>query len=129
VIPCRALLFDMDGLMVDSEPLWFEVEREFARARGGDWTEELGTACIGQGLANTLRVMHESFGLPVDVERDSSMIVELFVARVADLTLKTGFEALLEDARARRVPRALASSSAWRQRWRASVWASSSTQW
>lgn len=112
MIPCRALLFDMDGLMVDSEPLWFEVEREFARARGGDWTEELGTACIGQGLANTLRVMHESFGLPVDVERDSSMIVELFVARVADLTLKTGFEALLEDARARRVPRALASSSA-----------------
>jgi HAD superfamily hydrolase (TIGR01509 family) len=102
----------MDGLMVDSEPLWFEVEREFARARGGDWTEELGTACIGQRMANTLRVMQESFGFPVDVERDASVIVELFVSRVAELTLKPGFEALLAEARSRGVPRALASSSA-----------------
>jgi beta-phosphoglucomutase-like phosphatase (HAD superfamily) len=112
VIPCRALLFDMDGLMVDSEPLWFEVEREFARARGGDWTEALGTACIGMGMANTLRVMHESFGFPVDVERDASVIVELFVARVGELTLKTGFDELLAEALSKGVPRALASSSA-----------------
>ena len=112
MIPCRALLFDMDGLMVDSEPLWFEVEREFARTRGGDWTEALGSACIGQGMANTLRVMHDSFGFPVDVERDAAEIVELFVARVAELTLKTGFDALLADALSRSVPCALASSSA-----------------
>ena len=112
MIPCRALLFDMDGLMVDSEPLWFQVERDFARARGGDWTEELGTACIGQGMANTLRVMHESFGFPVDVERDASVIVELFVARVGELTLKTGFDELLAEALSKGVPRALASSSA-----------------
>jgi beta-phosphoglucomutase-like phosphatase (HAD superfamily) len=112
VIPCRALLFDMDGLMVDSEPLWFEVEREFARARGGNWTEELGTACIGQGMANTLRMMQASFGFPVDLVRDASVIVELFVARVGELTLKPGFEELLADARSRGVPRALASSSA-----------------
>jgi HAD superfamily hydrolase (TIGR01509 family) len=112
VIPCRALLFDMDGLIVDSEPLWFEVEREFARARGGEWTEALGMQCIGQGLASTLRVMHASFGFPVDVPRDTSVIVELFVARVTELTLKAGFEDLLAEARSRGVPRALASSSA-----------------
>ena len=111
-LPCRALLFDMDGLMVDSEPLWFEVEREFARARGGDWTEAQGTACIGKGLANTLRVMHASFGFPVDLERDAAAIVELFVARVAELELKPGFEELLAEACSKGVPRALASSSA-----------------
>ena len=41
----RALLLDMDGLMVDSEPLWFAVEREFVRARGGtEFTVELPLA-------------------------------------------------------------------------------------
>src|SRR6516165_8204729 len=51
----HALVLDMDGLMVDSEPLWFQVERDFARARGGDWTEDVARACVGRGLANTLR--------------------------------------------------------------------------
>jgi sugar-phosphatase len=112
VIRCGALLFDMDGLMVDSEPLWFDVEREFARARGGEWTPELGRACIGQGMASTLRVMQETFGFEVNAERDAAAIVEMFVLRVGELALKTGFEELLGEARVRGVPRALASSSA-----------------
>jgi beta-phosphoglucomutase-like phosphatase (HAD superfamily) len=112
VIPCRALLFDMDGLMVDSEPLWFEVEREFARDRGGDWTEAMASDCIGKGLANTLRVMHASFGFPVEAARDTAVIVDLFIGRVSELTLKAGFEELLAEAAWLGVPRALASSSA-----------------
>jgi HAD superfamily hydrolase (TIGR01509 family) len=112
VIRVGALLFDMDGLMVDSEPLWFEVEREFAAGRGGEWTHDLARACIGQGLANTLRVMERTFGFAVDLERDAEAIVEMFVSRVRELTLKTGFEELLGEARVRGVPRALASSSA-----------------
>ncbi len=112
VISCGALVFDMDGLMVDSEPLWFEVERDFARSRGGDWTAALGDACIGQGMANTLRVMHETFGFAIDVERDAAAIVDAFVARVGDLTLKRGCLELIEAARAHAVPRAVASSSA-----------------
>jgi beta-phosphoglucomutase-like phosphatase (HAD superfamily) len=111
-LACRALLFDMDGLMVDSEPLWFEVERDFAAARGGDWTEELASACIGQGMANTLRVMRESFGFAGDLGRDASVLVELFLGRVAGLELKPGFDELLAEACSRSLPRALASSSA-----------------
>jgi sugar-phosphatase len=111
-VRCGALLFDMDGLMVDSEPLWFEVEREFARARGGDWTAELGRACIGQGMAHTLEVMRDRFGFDVDQQRDSAAIVDRFVERVGELSLKPGFEELFAEAGARSVPRALASSSA-----------------
>jgi beta-phosphoglucomutase-like phosphatase (HAD superfamily) len=112
VIPCGAVLFDMDGLMVDSEPLWFEVERDFARARGGDWTPELAHGCIGRGLANTLRVMGETFSFPVDAQRDAAAIVDSFVERVGELVLKAGCEELVERAEAARLPRAVASSSA-----------------
>ena len=111
VLSCRALLFDMDGLMVDSEPLWYDIERAFARDRGGDWTPELARACTGQGMANTLAVMHRELGFAVDGERDTALIVDTFIRRVADLVLKPGFEELFADCEAQRVPRALASSS------------------
>jgi mannitol-1-/sugar-/sorbitol-6-/2-deoxyglucose-6-phosphatase len=101
----------MDGLMVDSEPLWYDVERGFARDRGGEWTPELARACTGQGMANTLAVMHRELGFAVDGERDTAVIVDTFIRRVADLALKPGFVELFADCEAGGVPRALASSS------------------
>lgn len=98
LIEARALLFDMDGLMVDSEPLWFEVEREFFRRRGGEWTEELAHACIGQGLANTLRVMSDLLGeeLPYGPSRDE--LHAAFEAGVPSLRLQPGCLELLQAA-------------------------------
>lgn len=111
MIACAALLFDMDGLMVDSEPLWFEVERDFARGRGGDFTPEMGQACVGRGIANTLEVMGATFGFEVDLACDIAALIGGFIERVDDLALKPGFSELFEETRARSVPRALASSS------------------
>src|SRR5262249_28850443 len=98
---------------VVAEPLWFEVERAFARSRGGDFTEAHAHACVGKGLANTLAFMHAEFGFAVDEKRDAEEIVDLFVARVSGLALKPGASELLERGRGR-VKMALASSS-WRR--------------
>ncbi|MFT3766380.1 MAG: HAD family phosphatase [Minicystis sp.] len=106
----RGLVLDMDGLMVDSEPLWFAVERAFAAARGGDFTEAHALACVGRGTAHTLRTMSELFGFPVDVARDTRAIMDAFLDRVAELQLKPGLVALLDDA-VGALPIAVASSS------------------
>lgn len=104
------LILDMDGLMVDSEPLWFRVESAFAAERGGAWTPEHAHAATGQGTRNTLRTMSRLFGFAVDVERDTERIFDAFLARVAELTLKPGLVELL-DAAETALPIAVASSS------------------
>lgn len=104
-----ALVLDMDGLMVDSEPLWFEVERAFAADRGGDWTVAHAHAAVGRGLTTTLAMMHEAFGFPVDVARDTAQIEDAFIDRVRELALKPGCVELLAAAAA--MPLAVASSS------------------
>lgn len=110
-LPPDALILDMDGLLVDSEPLWFEVERAFCRARGHDWTEEHASGCVGRGLPATLTAMGERFGFPIVSERDAAAVIDAFIANVARLSLKRGAAELLRAAQGRGLPAALASSS------------------
>ncbi|MBK8258284.1 MAG: HAD family phosphatase [Polyangiaceae bacterium] len=109
-LSCEALLWDMDGLLVDSEPLWFLVERDFAKRRGGDFTEEHARENIGKGIKNTVRFMHALFGFDVDVDRDVDELIGDFMARTSELSLKPGARELLEKARESK-KLALASSS------------------
>jgi beta-phosphoglucomutase-like phosphatase (HAD superfamily) len=106
----HALVLDMDGLMVDSEPVWYQIERDFAEMRGGEWTPDLAHRCVGRGTPYTLRTMGEVFGFTVDVSRDTARIMDAFVARLPELTLKPGCLELLDEATGK-VPLAVASSS------------------
>lgn len=109
--PPDAILLDMDGLLVDSEPLWFEIERAFCRSRGFDWTLEDAAGCVGRGLRATLAAMGERFGFSIEAERDAAFVVDQFIARAGDLALKPGASELMEAAEGRGIAMALASSS------------------
>ncbi len=50
----QGVLFDLDGLLVDSEPLWFEVERAVMARLGGDWTEHDQRALVGGSLRKSV---------------------------------------------------------------------------
>ena len=51
----RAVLFDMDGLLIDSEPLWFEVETDVMTRLGGTWTAADQEALLGSSLDRSVR--------------------------------------------------------------------------
>ncbi len=53
----QAVLFDMDGLLVDSEPLWFEVETEIMARMGSTWSRADQQHLVGGPLAHSLGYM------------------------------------------------------------------------
>lgn len=105
------LLLDMDGLLVDSEPTWLRAEEDLARSLGATWTAEDGAACVGVGLPGTVvRIAHKA-NVRAEVKVLVRALVERFIARVGEISAKAGADRLLEAARARGVPVAVATSS------------------
>ena len=58
-----AVLWDMDGTLIDSEPYWMASEDSLARSYGGTWTEADAHATIGKSLYDSSRMMREKFGI------------------------------------------------------------------
>ena len=82
----RAVLFDMDGLLVDSEPLWFEVERAVMARLGGRWGEADQRALIGGSLDRTVSWLLAK--APTSASRED--VARWLVADMAALILARG---------------------------------------
>ena len=54
-----AILFDMDGTLVDSEPLWLEAEREVMESVGSSWSAQDQLSCLGGPRERTEKIMQE----------------------------------------------------------------------
>ena len=64
----RALIFDMDGLMIDSERLYWEVERALARSYGKEVRDETLWKMMGRRPIEGLRIFIADTGLPISPE-------------------------------------------------------------
>ncbi|HTH13543.1 MAG TPA: HAD family phosphatase [Spirochaetia bacterium] len=62
------VLFDMDGTLVDSEPIWFESDRRFVEYFGGSYDEPFRNECIGMGGKNFTILIKQKFGLTQSVD-------------------------------------------------------------
>lgn len=62
----RAVVFDMDGLLLDTETLWDRAEGELFRRHGGEWTFEDKLAVMGTSFASSGRYYAERLGQPED---------------------------------------------------------------
>ena len=60
-----AVLFDMDGLLIDSEPLWLQVETAVMARLGAEWTEADQAQLIGGSLDRSVRYMLSRATRPV----------------------------------------------------------------
>ena len=80
-MPVAAVIFDLDGVIVDSEIWWHEERTAWAAERGLRWTEADTRAVMGANSAGWARIMRERLGLP---EADEPALLEAIVTRVTE---------------------------------------------
>jgi HAD superfamily hydrolase (TIGR01509 family) len=107
-----AIFFDMDGLLVDSEPLWLISETQMMAEYGYEWLESDQAACLGGPLD---RVGNYMSGL-IGGKRDGNSLMLEIVDRMVekfkgDLPFMPGAIELIKDLRAHGVPLTLVSAS------------------
>jgi HAD superfamily hydrolase (TIGR01509 family) len=106
-----AVVFDLDGLLIDSEQVWDEARQELARERGGRWTETASRDMMGMSSLEWSRYMHDVIGLSDPPEEISAEVVRRLERIYRDeLPLFDGAVEAVERLAAR-WPLGLASSS------------------
>ncbi len=107
-----AVVFDLDGLMINSEDLFHDVGREVLRRRGQIMTTETLLAMMGRRAPEAIQVMIDRHQLPDTVQELIDETAKVF-AMVAETRLETmpGLFALLDAIERRGLPKAVATSS------------------
>ena len=76
-----AVVFDLDGVVVDSEQVWDDVREQLADERGGDWHEGAQADMMGMSSPEWSRYMHERIGLAESPEEINEEVVRRMLAR------------------------------------------------
>jgi HAD superfamily hydrolase (TIGR01509 family) len=106
-----AVIFDLDGVLLDSEAAWVKVKREFTEESGGHWKESAQWDMLGMSSIEWSRYMHDELGVPVPPEQISSDVADRLAQQYRErLPLLPGAVDAVRSL-ARHWPLALATSS------------------
>jgi HAD superfamily hydrolase (TIGR01509 family) len=111
-VSADAVLFDLDGLLIDSEPVWYAVEEAAVARLGGTWSLEHQANCVGGTMAESCAYIVKLTGADVDpAELARELVDEMANRFTAHLPLHAGAIALLDALAERGVPVGLVTSS------------------
>lgn len=106
-----AVVFDLDGVLVDSEPVWDAAKHEVTEQAGGRWRESAGTEMLGMSGPEWAEFMRVELGIPLPADEIWPRVVDGVLRRLdAHVPLIPGARQAVE-AVADRWPIAVASSA------------------
>ena len=110
----RAVLWDMDGTLVDTEPYWINAEHEIVEAHGGTWSDEFAHELVGKDLMVSAQFIRDNSPITWEPERVIEELLIRVIAQVREhVPWRPGARELLESLREQGVPSALVTMS-WR---------------
>jgi beta-phosphoglucomutase-like phosphatase (HAD superfamily) len=76
----EAVIFDLDGVLIDSESVWDAARREVVAENGGAWTDSATRAMQGMSSPEWSRYMRDNLGVALDSDEISPRVVEKVLA-------------------------------------------------
>lgn len=107
----EAVVFDMDGVLIDSEPVWERVRRKLVADRGGQWAQDAQDRLMGMSTAEWSAYMSEDLGMRLPPRQVAELVIAAVAAEYrAYLPLLPGAVEAVRELSAR-WPLAIASSA------------------
>jgi HAD superfamily hydrolase (TIGR01509 family) len=107
----EAVVFDLDGVLIDSEPVWEQVRRQVVAEHGGHWAADAQQRLMGMSTGEWAAYLSQDLGVGLPPETIAALVIERMAARYTEhLPLMPG---AVEAVRrlAARWPLGLASSA------------------
>ena len=77
----EAVVFDLDGVLIDSEPVWEEVRRGLVAERGGHWAPDAQRRLMGMSTQEWARYLSEDLGVGLPPDQVAALVIDRMAAR------------------------------------------------